>query len=283
MRAVLVAQPAADRAQDAARQREARRQQRRGADVEAELADVVLHHPQAQGDVAAEDDRVVLAVLDDGRILQGVQLVGEADVARHEVRRVAGAQHPEQQHRSEHDGGVDLRHHGPAEGHDQRRRDELVDRRAGVAGAVDAHRKALPVLREPARDVGRADRERAAGQADEQADHEEVPERRGVGHQPDRRHRARHQQRHHDAAAVLVGPDAERHADQRSGQHRRGRQQAELGGVEAQRLPDRDADHAEHHPHHEAHGECERADQQHRQRLTLLAHHTVCSLATNRL
>jgi hypothetical protein len=71
--------------------------------------------------------------------------------------------------------------------------------------------------------------------------------------------------RHDDAAAVLVGPDAQRHAHQRAGQHRHGRQQAELGGVEVQRLLDRDADHAEHHPDHETDGEGQGADDQHRQ------------------
>ena len=59
----------------------------------------------------------------------------------------------------------------------QRRRDELVDRGARVAGAEHAHREALALLREPARDVGRADRERAAGQADEQADAPGMPVR----------------------------------------------------------------------------------------------------------
>ena len=45
------------------------------ANVQPELADVVLHHPQAQCDIAAEHDRVVLAVLDDLRVSQRAQLV----------------------------------------------------------------------------------------------------------------------------------------------------------------------------------------------------------------
>ena len=84
--------------------------------------------------------------------------------------RVAGADEPEQQDGAEHHRGIHLRHQGPAEGHQQRRRHELVDRRARVAGAVDAHRHALALPGKPAGHVGCADRERAARQADEEAE-----------------------------------------------------------------------------------------------------------------
>ena len=113
---------------------------------------------------------------------------------------------------------------------------------ANISFFFPKERKA--VLREPARDIGRAHRERAAGQADEQADHEEMPVGGGVGHQPDRGDGRRHHQCHHHAPAVAVGPDAQRHPHQRAGQHRRGREQAELGGVQPQLLAQRDADDA---------------------------------------
>jgi hypothetical protein len=75
VRAVLVRQPAADGAQHAAGQREAGRQQGGHADVQAELAHVVLHHPQRQRHVAAEHDAVVLAVLEHLGVLQRLELV----------------------------------------------------------------------------------------------------------------------------------------------------------------------------------------------------------------
>ncbi|EWS63121.1 hypothetical protein Y695_03648 [Hydrogenophaga sp. T4] len=181
------------------------------------------------------------------------------------------AEEPEQDHRAQHDGRVDLRHHGPAEGHQQHRGDEFVDRGTRVARAVHAHRHALAVFRKPASHIGRADRERAAGQADEEADGEEVPVGGGVAHHPDRGHGERHQDGHHDAAAVAVGPDAQRHAHQRAGQHRRGHQQAELRGIEVERFLDRDADDAKHHPHHEADGESQGADDQHRPGFPLIS------------
>ena len=62
MRAVLVGEDAADGAQHAAGQGEARGKQCSDPDVELVLADVVLDHPQRQRHVAAEDDAVVLAI-----------------------------------------------------------------------------------------------------------------------------------------------------------------------------------------------------------------------------
>lgn len=90
-----------------------------------------------------------------------------------------------------------------------------------------------------------------------------MPVNGGVAHQPDGGHGDRHQGGHDDAPAELVRPDAQRHADQGAGQHRHGREQAELGGVEAEHFLDRDADDAEHHPDHEADGKGQRADDQH--------------------
>ncbi len=259
----LVRHHATHRAQHATGQGEAGRQQRRHADVQTELAHVVLHHPQRERHVTAEDDAVVLAVLEHLGVLERLELVHERHVARHEVVGVAVGEEPEQHHRAQHDGRVHLRHHGPAKRHQQHRRHKLVDRSTRVARAVHAHGHALAVFREPARHVGRTDRERAAGQTHEQADGEEVPVGGGVAHEPDRRHGDGHEDGHHDAAAVAVGPDAQRHAHQRTGEHRRGHEQAELGGVEVERFLDRDADDAEHHPHHETHGEGQRADDQH--------------------
>ncbi len=261
--AVFVAQHTADGAQHAAGQREAGGQQGGDADVQPVFAHVVLHHPERQRHIAAEHDAVVLAVLEHARVLQRLQLVHEGDVAGHAVRRIAVAEQPEQHQRAEHDGRIGVRHGRPAEGHQDGRRHELVHRRAGIARAVDAHGRPLALLRKPARHVGRAHRERASGQPDEQADREEVPVLGGIAHDPDGRHRRRHQAGHHDAAAVAVRPDAQRHAHERAREHRHGREQAELRGVQAQHLLDRDADDAEHHPHHEAHGKGKRAHGEH--------------------
>ena len=272
VRAPFVRHPAAHRAQHATGQAETRGQQRSRADVEAELANVVLHHPERERHVAAKHDAVVLAVLEHRRVLQRFELVAELDMTGNEVRRVAVAEEPEQNHGGQHDGGIDLRYQGPAKGHHQCRCEKFVDRCARVAGAVNAHRKALLAARKPARHIRRADRERATSQTNEETDQQEVPVSRGVAHEPDGRDRGGHQQRHDDAAAVLVGPDAQWHADQRTGQHRHRRQQAEFGGVEAQRFLDRDADHAKHHPDHEAHRKGECADHQHRECLPFFRH-----------
>jgi len=268
VRAVLVGQHAAHGAQHPAWQGEAGRQQGRRADIQAELANVVLHHPQRQGHITAEHDAVVLAVLEHLGVLECLELVAKAHRAGHQVRRLTVAEHPEQHQRTQHDGRIHLRHHGPAKGHQQHRCHELVDSGTRIAGTINPHGHTLAALGEPACHVGRADRKRTAGQAHEQPDRQEMPVGGGVAHEPDGRNRDRHQDGHDDAAAVAIGPDAQRDANQRAGEHRHGCEQAELRGIEVEHLADRDADHAKHHPHHETHGEGQRADNQHRPRFS---------------
>ena len=53
-----------------------------------------------------------------------------------------------------------------AERYHHQRRSELGYRGADIAGAEDAERGALPLLREPPGDIGDADRERTARDAD---------------------------------------------------------------------------------------------------------------------
>ena len=163
-----------------------------------------------------------------------------------------------------------MRHGGPAKGHQNHRCDKLVDRSAGVARAVHAHRHALATLGKPPRHIGRADRECAARQPHKQACDEEMPILGRITHHPDRRNGQCHQHGHDDAATVFVGPDTQGHPHQRTRQHGHRRKQAKLGRVQVQHLLDRNPDHAEHHPDHETHGERERTDDQDRPRLAVV-------------
>ncbi|MCY1422625.1 hypothetical protein D9M71_383150 [compost metagenome] len=262
LRAPAVRHPAADRAQHAARQREAGGQQRCALQAEAIFLDVVLGHPQRQGHVAAEDDRVVLAVAPHRRFGQGLELFAQARAAGTAMGLVFGAEKPEQHGGDEQDGAEHFRYQLPAAGGNQRRGEELGHRRPGVAGAEDAHGQALVVLFEPLGNVGNAHRERAAGKADEQAQHQELPVSRGVADQVQRQHAGQHQQEEHAAPAEAVGEHAQRQAHQRAGQHRGGGQQAELGFVELEQFLDRYAEHGKHHPDHETDGESQRAHAQ---------------------
>lgn len=132
-----------------------------------------------------------------------------------------------------------------------------------VAGAEHAHGKALVVFVEPLGDVGDTRRERAAGQADKQPQHKELPEGGGVGDQVQRQHAGEHQDKEHDAPAEAVSQQAQGQAHQGAGQYRGGGQQAELGFVELQQLFDRHAEDGEHHPDHKAHGEGQCTHAQH--------------------
>ncbi|KAG0919476.1 hypothetical protein G6F32_016129 [Rhizopus arrhizus] len=71
-----------------------------------------------------------------------------------------------------------------------------------------------------------------------------------------------HHQHHHLAATELVRPDAKEHTADRTGQHRGGDQQTELGVVQSELLADLDADDREDHPHGETHGKSESAQPQ---------------------
>ena len=143
----------------------------------------------------------------------------------------------------------------PAVGDHDEGGEELGDGGADVAGAEDAERGALLLGRVPARHVGDADRERAAGNADAERGQQERRVVVGEGEEPGGDRRRQHDGRIDDAAAVLVGPDAEHQADQRAGEDRRADQQAELGVVEAQVVLDLDADDGKDRPHGEADGE----------------------------
>ena len=177
---------------------------------------------------------------------------GEALVAAplFELRIRVGEEQENEGHHQHRD-GIDHRHRAPTHRDHDQRRDEDVQRGARVAGAEDAHREALLLLAEPGRGVGDADRERAARQADAQADHQVLPELVGevqpVGRDRDQQHL--HEIDH--APAVAVGHKAKRQADQRAGQDRGRNQQAKLGFAQAQFGLDLDADHREHRPHGE--------------------------------
>ncbi|MNI22604.1 hypothetical protein D3C73_761620 [compost metagenome] len=91
--------------------------------------------------------------------------------------------------------------------------------------------------------------------------------------QVERADAGQHQQEEHDAPAEAVGQQAQWQADQGTGQHRRGGQQAELGFVELEQILDRHPEHGKHHPDHETDGEGQGTHTQHQALLyTGLAH-----------
>ena len=74
----------------------------------------------------------------------------------------------------------------PAIGDQHERRAELGHRRADIAGAENAERGALLLRRIPARHIGDADRERAAGDADPERGDQELNVSMGVNQQEGR-------------------------------------------------------------------------------------------------
>ena len=233
-------------------------------DVKAVLAHVVLGHPQRQRHIAAKHHRVVLAVAQHGRVLHQRQLGVQADFAADQMGRILIGKQPEQDGRHQHDASVDRGHQLPAADGDDAGGHQLGERGTGITGPEHPHGHALLFRLEPARHIGRAHRKRTAGQAHQQADGQKLPIGGGVLHDENEGHADQHQHKQHDATAKTVGPDAQRHAHQRAGQHRRGGQDAEFGFVQPQMLLDGNTQHGKHHPDHETDGEGSGAGSQYR-------------------
>lgn len=104
---------------------------------------------------------------------------------------------------------------------------------------------------------------RGAREAHEKAWHEELPKLRRVRDEPDRHDRCEHGEEEDDAAAQAVGPDAERHASERAGEHRHRGDQAEFGIGEMELLLEWNAEDREHHPDGKADREREGARAEH--------------------
>ncbi len=272
-RAVAVRQPAAVGAKQAGGDRVQRADHAGGLHVEMVGTHQIARQPQRQADERAEHEKVVKGEAPDLEVFQRFQLleegfgrrVGQPSQFQHRVVLGGEPEHYRHQHQRR---GPDLRHRLPAEGDHDERRGEFGHCRADIAQAEDAQREALPLRREPARDIGDAHRERAAGDAYAQGRHQEHRVGADMGQQESGDRRRQHHRHINQASAVLVGPDAQGQPDQRAGQNRRADQQAEFGFAQMQVLADLQADDGENSPHREADGESHRAGGQ---RLGLLA------------
>ena len=97
----------------------------------------------------------------------------------------------------------------PAHRHHHERREELGHRRADIACAEYAERRALPLLGIEFGDVGHADREGAAGNADAKRRDQQLGIAVGIGGEEGGDRREHHDPGEDAAAAELVGPDAQ--------------------------------------------------------------------------
>ena len=148
-RAVAVREVAAIDAEQAGRDREGGGQHAGHLDVEAVDADQVARQPERQRDEGAEDEEVVEREAPDLQVLAAAPAAAACRLALlpwRGARPAPGSSLVVNQKKERHDdqrGRPDLRHGLPAEGHHHEGRDELGHRRADVAGAEDAERRAL--------------------------------------------------------------------------------------------------------------------------------------------
>ena len=263
-RAVGIGEVATIGAEEAGRNREQRRDHPGTLDVELVDLGQVARQPERQRDKGAEDKEVVEREAPHLHILQRLQFEPgafglDAGTATLDQHRVILGRQPEQHGGDGQARRPDLRDALPAERHQRERGEQLGDGGADVAHAEDAERRALLLLRIPARDIGNADREGAAGNADPQPRQQDLRIGLGLRQQPGGHGGGQHRQREDQPAAVEVAPDPQRHPDQRAGQNRHADQQAELGLVQTQLFANADADDRKDGPYGEADGKGHRA------------------------
>src|SRR3546814_3672814 len=95
-------------------------------------------------------------------------------------------------------------------------RSELGDRRTDIAGTENAQRGALLFLREPFRDIGDADRKRAASQANAKRRHQHQFVGSGVGQEEGCNRSKQHREDIDDPTAILIGRSEEQTSELQS-------------------------------------------------------------------
>jgi len=153
---------------------------------------------------------------------------------------------------------------GPAESGSQAGGEQRGERGARVAGAGDAHRRALVLGRIPARSERQRGSERRAGNTQEETEDQHFGVGMNAG-QPGVGHRGDDDDLADDGGLLrrqAVDQNAHDDAQQGSGQHRGGDHQALLGVRQAEVLGDADAERAEDDPDHEGEVEIEEGGEQ---------------------
>ena len=220
-RAIAVRQVAAIGAKDAGRNRKRGSDHAGRLDVDAVDIDQVLRQPKRQSDESAEYKEIIERKSPDLDILERLELEPRAPrlfaaCAACDKYRVVIGEKPEQHRHDRDTGGPYLGDSRPAIGDQDERREELRYRCADIAGAKNTERSALFFSRIPARNIGNADRERPASDAHKQRCNQELRIGRGPGQEIGSDCRRQHHRCIDDAAAILVGPDAESDSDQGS-------------------------------------------------------------------
>ena len=219
--AIAVRKMAAIGAEHAGGKREHRRRHAGGLDVDVVDLDEILRQPQRQRDESAEHEEIVQRKTPHLDVLQGFEFQPRAFrllvlLAPRPDDGIFLGEDPEDDAHQADDQCPDLGDGLPAIGDQHERRDEFGNGCADIAGAEDAERGALLAGLVEARNVGDADSERTAGDADEERRDQEF----GIGVRPGQQVGCDRRGEHDDGvdapAAILVGPDAEHQADQRS-------------------------------------------------------------------
>ena len=253
--APFVGGPPAQGADETGGQGKAHGDQCRGLKIESVFRDVVFRKPEGEGDKPPEHEVVGKTESPDTGLHERRHLIAERREAPFAAALlelgIGVGEKPESDGHHHHGHRVDLRDGAPTQSHDDQRSGQVGDRRSGVAGAEDAHRRALLLLGKPGGRVGDTDREGAARKPHEQTDDQVLPilirERQPVAGDGDQDHL----DEKNDASAKAVGQHPEGQTHERTGQDRRRHQQAELRFVEAEFALDLDANHRKHRPHRE--------------------------------
>ena len=232
--AVAIRKMAAIGPEYAGGKREQRRHHAGSLDIDAVDVDEVLRQPQRQRDERAEDKEIIKREAPHLDIFQRCKLQPRAggllvSLPTCADDRVFVREDPKDNSHQCDDQSPDLGDRLPAIGNQHERREKFRHGGTDVAGAKDAKRCALLARGIEARDVGDPDGKRAARNADKQRRNQEF--RVGVrpGQQICGDRCCEHDDRIDAASAILISPDSQHQANQRSAENWRPDQQTELG------------------------------------------------------
>ena len=249
------------------RQRERSRCRASHADIKSVDLDQVMRHPQRQRDKRPEHEEIVKREAPDLEICQWRELFGHAGRARpafaaRDKCRVVLGEHKECDGHDRKRRSPDIRDTLPAVGNHDEGGHEFRDGRADVTGPEDPECGSLATRAIPARDIGHADDERPAREADPECRYQVHRIGRGKGQQPGGRCRQQHLRGEYQPPAVFLGPDTQKQSRDRPCQNWCGDQKTELELAQAKFGLDGHTDDREYRPNRETGGKSDGAERQ---------------------
>ena len=228
-----------------------------GPHIKAINLDQVVGHPQRQRDETPENEKVIEGEPPDLKVPERLKLLRKAwglDTGfppRDQFGIILGKQEEHERHDRKAD-RPDMGHALPSIGHHDEGRDELRDRRADVARAKYPQGRPLMARIVEARDIGNANDEGPASQANAKRCDKIHGVGRGEGQRPGCHCGQQHLRSKDQTASVFLGPHPKKQARDRTGQDGCCNEKAELRFIETKLGFDPHTNNRKNRPHRKA-------------------------------